>query len=124
MFLPGRSVEKERAEQRKQLKRIEDLCLELVPPNLSAGLTIDVQEVQCGDPKCSPIDTVITLLYERCVSAYIALLLFVVLSMHCVNMNLLEQSLAQFSIMSCAIRLALVCNVEIHNSAHCAVLLH
>mmetsp|Transcript_8884 Transcript_8884/g.13078 ORF Transcript_8884/g.13078 Transcript_8884/m.13078 type:complete len:194 (-) Transcript_8884:168-749(-) len=65
MFMPQSSTE---TAKQKQLKRsafsqIETWAVACVPPKLRHGLQISVQEVQCGDPNCAPIDTAITILY-------------------------------------------------------------
>lgn len=46
-------------------RRVEDLATSLLPPQFVQDCTISVQEVQCGDPTCAPIDTIITLLFGR-----------------------------------------------------------
>lgn len=44
---------------------VKEKCIQLVPMELQEGLLIDVKEVQCGDPNCSPIDTVITMVWAE-----------------------------------------------------------
>jgi hypothetical protein len=44
---------------------VKEKCLQLVPMELQEGLLIDVKEVQCGDPNCSPIDTLISLVWTE-----------------------------------------------------------
>jgi hypothetical protein len=65
MFLPGRNVQQELQEKQRMYRRIEDLATSLLPPQFVQDCTVSVQEVQCGDPNCAPIDTVITLLFGR-----------------------------------------------------------
>lgn len=65
MFLPGRNAEQEKAEQKKVLKKLEGWVTELIPEAFRADCTVSVQEVQCGDPNCAPIDTLITLIFQR-----------------------------------------------------------
>ena len=65
MFLPGRNQGQERKERRSAFSQIETWCLELVPDELRQQATLSVQEMLCGDPNCSPIDTAITILFER-----------------------------------------------------------
>jgi hypothetical protein len=65
MFLPGRSAEKEAADKKKLFQRIENWCLEIIPVTCKVGAEVSSQEVQCGDPECSPIDTVVTIFFER-----------------------------------------------------------
>jgi hypothetical protein len=67
MFLPGRSVEDEKKKLQLAYKKIEEYCLQLMPedpPAIRDECTISAQEVQCGDPQCAPIDTMITLLFK------------------------------------------------------------
>jgi hypothetical protein len=65
MFLPGRNAKQEKAEKKEQYRRIEALCVSLLPESIKATCSVSIQEVQCGDPQCSPVDTVINLLFER-----------------------------------------------------------
>lgn len=67
MFLPGRNAEEERQALQKEYRRVETICLELLPadPALREASTISVQEVQCGDPECAPIDTIVTIMFPR-----------------------------------------------------------
>jgi hypothetical protein len=65
MFLPGRSAEKEAAEKKKIMARVEHWCLEIIPETCLEGTEVSIQEVQCGDPDCSPIDTVVTIFFAR-----------------------------------------------------------
>lgn len=56
-------------DEKKALQRaynkIEEMCIQIIPPHLREGCVISAQEVQCGDPMCSPIDTMVTLMFER-----------------------------------------------------------
>lgn len=67
MFMPGRNAEEERQELHKEYRRVESICLELLPldPAIREASTISVQEVVCGDPECSPIDTIVTIMFPR-----------------------------------------------------------
>jgi hypothetical protein len=67
MFMPGRNAEEERQALQKEYRRVESICLELLPadPTLREACTISVQEVQCGDPDCAPIDTIVTMMFPR-----------------------------------------------------------
>ena len=38
--------------------------MERIPPECRSEAQVLVQEVQCGDPSCSPIDTGITVLFK------------------------------------------------------------
>mmetsp|Transcript_18311 Transcript_18311/g.18388 ORF Transcript_18311/g.18388 Transcript_18311/m.18388 type:complete len:202 (-) Transcript_18311:94-699(-) len=65
MFNPSAVKDKsEQAAKKKALKRVKDLCLQIIPPPLQEGLIVDVNEQICGDPACSPIDTVIMLVWK------------------------------------------------------------
>ena len=70
MFLPpseqDQSAKKKEEELRRDAyRRLEEWALELVPSNIRKGVTINVQEVICGDPSCSPVDTAVAVLFER-----------------------------------------------------------
>lgn len=45
-------------------KDIERWSLELIPSQIRNAVQISVQEVQCGDPECAPIDTAIAILFD------------------------------------------------------------
>ncbi len=70
MFLPqtdATAAEKQEAEKarREGYSRIEQWSQEAIPGEISQGVTITVQEIQCGDPNCSPIDTAIAIMFPR-----------------------------------------------------------
>jgi hypothetical protein len=67
MFLPDNQAAKEKEdEQRKAaFKNVEAWSLEIISPELRKDACVSVQEVQCGDPQCAPIDTAVTILFER-----------------------------------------------------------
>ena len=64
--MPGSqdSQQQQKKEKREAADRVEQWALACVPANLREGLSISVQEVQCGDPSCAPIDTAITMIYQ------------------------------------------------------------
>ena len=65
MFDPSKTL-KDKAEKAVKKKAIENLkawSLPLIPSDLQEGLIIDVNEVQCRDPTCAPIDTVFTFVW-------------------------------------------------------------
>eukprot|EP00934_Nitzschia_sp_Nitz4_P007080 Nitzschia sp. Nitz4//scaffold1_size375055//176227//176860//NITZ4_000270-RA/size375055-augustus-gene-0.674-mRNA-1//1//CDS//3329541027//7070//frame0 len=66
MFLPGNQEEKKREEEARKIafRNIENWSLELIPEAIRKDATISVQEVQCGDPECAPIDTAVTIVFE------------------------------------------------------------
>jgi hypothetical protein len=68
MFLPDNmrnTSQEEQAEGRrkKAYSQIEKWALELIPENIRDGVQLSVQEIQCGDPECAPIDTAIAILF-------------------------------------------------------------
>jgi len=68
MFLPptDRSeAEKTAAERARRdgYARIEVWATEAVPAEVRKGVAITVQEVQCGDPDCAPIDTAVAIMF-------------------------------------------------------------
>ena len=70
MFLPKTdavNADIRAAEQarREGYSRIELWVTEAIPSEIRRGVTISVQEVECGDPDCSPIDTAIAILFAR-----------------------------------------------------------
>lgn len=68
MFLPDNldQYEKEEKERKAALNRIEKWSLEMIPEEIRKDVFVAVREMACGDPSCSPIDTAITILFERC----------------------------------------------------------
>jgi hypothetical protein len=66
MFFPGRSVQEEKAKQKAVLKKLEDICISLIPEGpIREDAIVSVYEVQCGDPSCAPIDTVISIQFGK-----------------------------------------------------------
>lgn len=68
MFLPDNlkdtNAEKEQEiARRKAYVSIEKWAIELIPEHIRTGVQISVQEVQCGDPNCAPIDTAVAVLF-------------------------------------------------------------
>eukprot|EP00573_Skeletonema_grethae_P010975 CAMPEP_0201695010 /NCGR_PEP_ID=MMETSP0578-20130828/7092_1 /ASSEMBLY_ACC=CAM_ASM_000663 /TAXON_ID=267565 /ORGANISM="Skeletonema grethea, Strain CCMP 1804" /LENGTH=202 /DNA_ID=CAMNT_0048180783 /DNA_START=126 /DNA_END=734 /DNA_ORIENTATION=+ len=68
MFLPQTDetvAEKQEADKarREGYSRIEQWAQEALPGEISQGVTITVQEIQCGDPNCSPIDTAVAIMF-------------------------------------------------------------
>jgi hypothetical protein len=70
MFLPEAQADKQRADEERKVafRNIEAWSLELIPVAIRNDATVSVQEVQCRDPQCSPIDTAVTILYRRYVT--------------------------------------------------------
>ena len=70
MFLPD-NLKNQHAETQKkeELKaayiRVEGWAMELIPDDAREGVQISVQEVECFDPECAPIDTVVAIIYTR-----------------------------------------------------------
>jgi len=65
MFLPTNNAQAEKEALRVNFDKIEGWSVNLIPENLRSEAMITVQEVQCGDPNCAPIDTLITLIFNR-----------------------------------------------------------
>lgn len=67
MFLPENAAQANNAEKQRKaaFKKIEEWSLQLIPEPLRNDVTISVQEIQCGDPQCSPIDTAIAVVFDR-----------------------------------------------------------
>eukprot|EP00957_Ditylum_brightwellii_P125183 9543686-Ditylum_brightwellii.AAC.1 len=69
MFLPKSDAEanaeaKAEAERKAAYIRIEKWSIDAVPSAISGDVQINVQEVQCGDPDCAPIDTAIAIVFS------------------------------------------------------------
>lgn len=67
MFMPGQPAEDPQAaaDRKAGIARVEEWCMMLIPETIREGAMVTVQEVQCGDPDCAPIDTAITILFPR-----------------------------------------------------------
>jgi hypothetical protein len=67
MFLPSSVSEnqKKEEERRSAFKDIEGWSLEIIPQAIRDEAQVSIQEVQCGDPTCAPIDTAITIQFNR-----------------------------------------------------------
>ena len=70
MFLPQDEAdiaETQAAEKarREGYSRVEMWVNEAIPAEIRQGVTITVQEVQCGDPECAPIDTAVAIMFPR-----------------------------------------------------------
>mmetsp|Transcript_15847 Transcript_15847/g.15242 ORF Transcript_15847/g.15242 Transcript_15847/m.15242 type:complete len:198 (-) Transcript_15847:797-1390(-) len=68
MFLPQNDAEEEATKKADTARkaayiRIEEWAIEAIPPSTRDGVHINVQEVQCGDPNCAPIDTAVTIVF-------------------------------------------------------------
>mmetsp|Transcript_10311 Transcript_10311/g.18526 ORF Transcript_10311/g.18526 Transcript_10311/m.18526 type:complete len:195 (+) Transcript_10311:120-704(+) len=69
MFLPqtdavNAEIRASEQARREGYSRIELWVTEAIPSELRQFVTISVQEVECGDPDCSPIDTAIAILFS------------------------------------------------------------
>jgi hypothetical protein len=69
MFIPkneAAAAETREAEQarREAYSRIEAWVMDAIPASYRRGAIVSVQEVVCGDPNCSPVDTAIAILFE------------------------------------------------------------
>ena len=70
MFLPENQLTKAELEEAKRMEilhstMVEDLVKQRIPTSALESLeSINVSEVQCGDPECAPIDTVIVVQFK------------------------------------------------------------
>mmetsp|Transcript_272 Transcript_272/g.370 ORF Transcript_272/g.370 Transcript_272/m.370 type:complete len:183 (+) Transcript_272:224-772(+) len=64
MFLPGRNADEEKQQKQIFFKKIEGWSEGLLPEEVKGECTVSVQEIQCGDPNCAPIDTAISLIFQ------------------------------------------------------------
>jgi hypothetical protein len=73
MFLPENQDALQGAEhaRKKGFKNIEAWCMEIIPEALREQASVSVQEVQCGDPNCAPIDTAVTIVFDRYVERHV-----------------------------------------------------
>ena len=69
MFLPDQTAMNEKRmadERRKQaFRNIETWSLELIPPAIRDAAIISAQEFNCNDPDCSPVDTSVSIMFQR-----------------------------------------------------------
>ena len=67
MFLPENvnTALKEEEIRKAAFKNIEKWSSEIIPPDIQPECVVSVQELLCGDPQCSPIDTAVTLTFAR-----------------------------------------------------------
>jgi hypothetical protein len=75
MFLPNRSVQQEKEQRARYYKRVEELTQQrFASQEMNDACCISVQEVVCGDPACSPVDTVVSLTFDSYVLLYMIML--------------------------------------------------
>jgi len=65
MFLPGRNTHQERDTLHAAYRTIEGQVAELLPDVYRNDCQVSIQQVECGDPYCAPIDTLVTLDFAR-----------------------------------------------------------
>jgi hypothetical protein len=67
MFLPENINAKLQEEEvrKKAFANIETWSSEIIPETIRPDCVVSVQELKCGDPECSPIDTAVTLTFSR-----------------------------------------------------------
>jgi hypothetical protein len=65
MFNPSKALtaKAEKAAKKKAIDDLRSWALSIIPMDLQEGIIIDINEIQCGDPSCAPIDTVFTLVW-------------------------------------------------------------
>jgi hypothetical protein len=67
MFLPegpGAAGQQEKADRDAGCSRVEAWSLALIPEDIRSGAIVSVQEVECQDPSCGPIDTAVTVVFQ------------------------------------------------------------
>jgi hypothetical protein len=67
MFLPNKvdSKKKENEERKVALRQIETWSMELIPSGIRGDAVVAAREVICGDPECSPVDTAVTIVFDK-----------------------------------------------------------
>ena len=67
MFLPENVElnEREEKERKEALERIEAWSMELIPEGIREDAFVAIREMACGDPNCSPVDTAVTIMFEK-----------------------------------------------------------
>lgn len=65
MFLPNPNAREEREAKRRLLERIEQWGIDRLPADLRDDVQLLVQEIDCSDPACSPVDTIVTVVFAR-----------------------------------------------------------
>jgi len=63
--MPGRDTSKEKEEKQAVFRNVEQIAESLIEEKFRKDCHVSVQEIQCGDPQCSPIDTVVTIVFDR-----------------------------------------------------------
>jgi len=69
MFLPTSQADRDKAAQEEKHRKIacqqiERWAVAAIPEAIRSTVQIHVQEVVCGDPECSPIDTAVGLFFD------------------------------------------------------------
>jgi hypothetical protein len=70
MFLPDSYKNQQaenikKAEQKEAYHRIETWAMDIIPDHLRGHVVLSVQEVECNDPGCSPIDTALAIIFSK-----------------------------------------------------------
>ena len=70
MFLPPSNREINEEQEIKAIKkvafdRVEQWSLRAIPEKFRKDVVANAQEVACGDPNCSPVDTAVVLFFPR-----------------------------------------------------------
>ena len=73
MFLPNNLENEADLEAKRRGKdsakksciQLERWSMELIPRNARKGVIVSAQEVECSDPECSPIDTVVAIIFPK-----------------------------------------------------------
>mmetsp|Transcript_15305 Transcript_15305/g.43130 ORF Transcript_15305/g.43130 Transcript_15305/m.43130 type:complete len:185 (-) Transcript_15305:131-685(-) len=74
MFDPNKvnDNKNKREDQKKAIQKLEDWSMNIIPTTIRDRASIVVQEVQCGDPNCAPIDTLISIAFQEGANGMVA----------------------------------------------------
>mmetsp|Transcript_11500 Transcript_11500/g.25675 ORF Transcript_11500/g.25675 Transcript_11500/m.25675 type:complete len:181 (+) Transcript_11500:161-703(+) len=64
MFDPNKNTQLEKQKSQAVFRQIETWCEALIPSHIVKDCQVSVQEMACGDPQCSPVDTAVTLMFK------------------------------------------------------------
>jgi len=67
MFDPNAANERkaEKSRKKKLSEEIKQKCFIMIPQDLHENLNLSIREVVCGDPSCSPVDTVFQFMWDN-----------------------------------------------------------
>lgn len=64
LFNPSPDAQAAKQRVRAECLRVQQLVEDLIPPPHREGLHVNVQQIACGDPDCSPVHTVLQLTWQ------------------------------------------------------------